>query len=354
MAEIVNNEPMGVVRSSEHIPSNSKANAGLVLGIIGSALGGLSLLGNGVMCSKYANGWNNGCGNWGSNYGNGWNGINAWNGVALGEAMYSERKECKDCLDLTREHYQGRLKSQADLATAFFDTWKRDADNSFGLYKSQRDGFDITNEKLNEAAFGLYKSQRDGFDITNEKMNEAAFGLYKSQRDGFDITNEKMNKAAFDLYKNQRDGFDIMNQKMIDSSFNLYKNQRDGFDIMNQKMIDSSFNLYKNQRDTKDEINGSIGKTNQRLTDVAFELYKNERDNKDILEHKINALQNKVDVLTAVRPYQDALINAKIDKNEILSDFKLAKRTSRMIEGRIVLPNEEISGFPGYNFSVTA
>lgn len=353
MAEIVNNEPMEVVHSSEHIPSNGKVNAGLTLGIIGTALGGLAALGSGVMCGKYSNGWNNGCG-WNNGYNNGWNNGNGWYNPAMAEAIHSERKECQDCLDLTREHYIGRLTNQAELATAFFDTWKRDVDNSFGLYKSQRDGFDITNEKINEAAFGLYKSQRDGFDITNEKMNEAAFGLYKSQRDGFDITNEKMNEAAFGLYKNQRDGFDIANQKLIDASFNLYKNQRDGFDIMNQKMIDSSFNLYKNQRDTKDEINGSIGKTNQRITDVAFQLYKNERDDKDVLEDKINKLQNKVDVLTAVRPYQDALINAKIDKNEILSDFKLAKRTSRMIEGRIVLPNEEISGFPGYNFSVMA
>lgn len=280
------------------------------------------------MCGKYANGWNNGCGGWNTCYNNG----NGWYNPAMSEVTYAERKECKDYLDLTREHYIGRLANQTELATAFFDTWKRDADNSFGLYKSQRDGFDITNEKINEAAFGLYKSQRDGFDTVNQKLIDASFGLYK----------------------NQRDGFDTANQKLIDASFNLYKNQRDGFDVMNQKMVDSSFNLYKNQRDTKDEINGSIGKTNQRITDVAFQLYKNERDDKDALEDKINKLQNKVDIITAVRPYQDALINAKIDKNELMSDFKLAKRTSRMIEGRLVLPNEVISGFPGYNFSVTA
>lgn len=246
--------------------------------------------------------------NWNNQSNCGWNNNSNYNNAAMHEALYAERKECKDYLDLTREHYQGRLINQAELASAFFDAWKRDADNSFALYKSQRDGFDITNQKLTDASFGLYKSQRDGLDAVS--------------------------------------------QKMIDASFGLYKNQRDGFDILNQKMIDSSFGLYKNQRDTKDEINMSIGKTNQRMTDIAFDLYKNERDNKDILVHKINELQNKVDVLTAVRPYQDALINAKIDKNEIISDFKLAKRTARMIEGRLVLPNEEITGFTSNNYSI--
>ena len=362
MAEIVEHGTMEVVPTNQHIPSNGKVNAALTTGILGTALGGLSLLGNGaLMCGR-------------NNHG-GWNNGQYWdNGV--NEHMYAERKECKDCLDLTRQNYEGRLKQQAELATAFFETWKRDVDNSFGLYKSQRDGDDIIMNKVNEAAFGLYKSQRDGFDINNQKLTDAAFQLYKSQRDGFDINNQKMIDASFKLYKNQRDGFDVMNQKLTDAAFGLYKgyhdaddeikskideaafglykNQRDGFDIINQKMIDSSFNLYKNQRDTKDEIKGDIGATNQKITDVAFGLYKEQRDNKDKLEHKINALENKIDVMAAVRPYQDALINAKIDKNELMSDYKLSKRTSRMIEGRLVLPNDVISGFPGYNFSVNA
>lgn len=319
MAEIIENGTMEVVPSHQHIPSNCKVNAALTTGIIGTALGGLSLLGNGAMMCNRNNQW---CGN---------PGFIGYAYPQYNDGMYVERKESNDCLELTKQNYEGRLENQAALASAFFETWKRDADNSFGLYKSQRDGDDIIINKLNEAAFGLYKSQRDGFDIANQKMIDASFNLYKGFRDGDDVLDKKINESAF----------------------GLYKNQRDGFDIVNQKLTDAAFGLYKSQRDTKDEIKGDIGATNQKITDVAFGLYKEQRDNKDKLEHKINCLENKLDVLTAVRPYQDALINARIDKNELMSDFKLAKRTSRMIEGRLVLPTDVISGSPSYNYTMT-
>jgi hypothetical protein len=42
-------------------------------------------------------------------------------------------------------------------------------------------------------------------------------------------------------------------------------------------------------------------------------LYKSQRDSDDILAKRIDEVDKKVDIMAAIRPYQDALINAKID-----------------------------------------
>lgn len=201
-----------------NVASNSKANAGLTTGIIGTSLAGLLALG-GMACLGGGFGSRNASGQSQSN-------------DMSAEDLYIERKQAQNYIDITKEYYEGRLANQRDLTNAFFESYKRDVDNSF------------------------------------------------------------------DLYKNQRDGFDILNQKITDSSFGLYKNQR---------------------------------------------------DEKDALNEKINKLQSKIDVMSAIRPYQDALINAKIDKNALVSDFNLAKRTCRMIEGQLVLPNTpEVTGYTSY------
>lgn len=110
-----------------------------------------------------------------------------------------------------------------------------------------------------------------------------------------------------------------------------------------QRDVDNSFKLYKYDRDNYDILN-------QKLTDATFNLYKNQRDEKDALSDKIAALQSKVDVMQAIRPYQDALINAKIDNNALVADYNLSRRTCRMIEGQLVLPNSpEVTGYTSYN-----
>lgn len=141
----------------------------------------------------------------------------------------------------------------------------------------------------------------------------------------------ELTNAFFDAYK--RD---------VDNSFMLYKNQRDSYDAvqkeahdnydaLKQMNIDSSFQLYKNHRDDKDAIMAAIYSSNNSVNE------------------KINKLENKVDIMAAVRPYQDALINCKIDKNALISDFNLHKRTCRMIEGQLVLPDNLISGYTSVN-----
>lgn len=82
----------------------------------------------------------------------------------------------------------------------------------------------------------------------------------------------------------------------------------------------------------------------------SFDLYKLSRDQKDELTQKIEAVDKKVDVMAAIRPYQDALLNAKIDQNALIADFNLSRRTCRMITGELVLPSTPtVTGYASYN-----
>ena len=64
---------------------------------------------------------------------------------------------------------------------------------------------------------------------------------------------------------------------------------------------------------------------------------------------KINDVEKKVDVMAAIRPYQDALINAKIDNVALVGDFNLARKTCRMITGELVLPSTPtVTGYASY------
>lgn len=122
--------------------------------------------------------------------------------------------------------------------------------------------------------------------------------LTKQYYEGQIATREDLNSKFFSLYK-----------MGVDSSFGLYKQH-----------VDDSFALYKGQRDTKDDL-------------IA----------------KINDVEKKVDVMSAIRPYQDALINAKIDNVALVGDFNLARRTCRMIQGELVLPSTPtVTGYPSY------
>lgn len=84
--------------------------------------------------------------------------------------------------------------------------------------------------------------------------------------------------------------------------------------------------------------------------DADFGLYKSTRDGFDITNARINDLETKVAVLTATRPYQDALIQSDIRRVAEHADFNLFRRTCRMITGELVLPNEPtVTGYPSYN-----
>lgn len=124
------------------------------------------------------------------------------------------------------------------------------------------------------------------------------------------------------------------------------------------------YNERKEQEDfvalTKQYYDGVIGtqaSINQKFFDLykmnvdnSFGLYKGQRDTKDELVAKINEVDKKVDMMAAVRPYQDALINSKIDNVALVGDFNLARRTCRMITGELVLPSTPtVTGYASYS-----
>lgn len=136
-------------------------------------------------------------------------------------------------------------------------------------------------------------------ELYNERKEQEDYvALTKQFYEGVIASQANLNQKFFDLYK--------MN---VDTSWGLYKNH-----------VDDSFALYKGQRDSKDEL-------------IA----------------KINEVDKKVDMMAAVRPYQDALINCKIDNVALVGDFNLARRTCRMIQGELVLPSTPtVTGYASY------
>ena len=146
--------------------------------------------------------------------------------------------------------------------------------------------------------------------------------------------NPDSNVPRGDLYNERKE-----TQDYIELTKQFYENQ-----IATQKQIDKNFfDLYKMNVDT------SFGLYKNHVDD-SFALYKGQRDQKDELMCRINDVEKKVDVMQAVRPYQDALINAKIDNVAMVGDFNLARRTCRMITGELVLPSTPtVTGYASYN-----
>ena len=136
-----------------------------------------------------------------------------------------------------------------------------------------------------------------------------------------ELYNERKEQADYvEITKQYYEGQLANQAKMNSDFFSLYK--------MN---VDSSFGLYKQH------------------VDDSFSLYKGQRDDKDELIAKINDVERKVDVMSAIRPYQDALINCKIDNVALVADFNLARRTCRMIQGELVLPSTPtVTGYPSF------
>lgn len=107
---------------------------------------------------------------------------------------------------------------------------------------------------------------------------------------------------------------------------------------------------YEGQMATNSKIDKNFFDVYKMNVDTSFALYKGQRDTKDELVAKIDKLERQVDVMSAVRPYQDALINAKIDNVAMVGDFNLARRTCRMIQGELVLPSTPtVTGYASYS-----
>ena len=117
----------------------------------------------------------------------------------------------------------------------------------------------------------------------------------------------------------------------IAEKFGLYKNQ-----------VDGDFGNYKATRDLYDI-------TIDKLNNAAFGLYKNQRDGFDVLAHRLCDLEKKVAVDDAIRPYQNALIKAEIEKAYTAGINYTDRKTCRMITGQVVLPSTPaVTGYGSY------
>ncbi len=157
---------------------NGKANAGLTLGIIGTALGAWALFGNRRSSGLLGLA---GSGMGGSNINiNGLEtGLGAANGVTSPSAFQAWEKSCEDTLALQKGLYDWALIQQSQrfadrqtLNSELFNVWKGQIDADFGLYKSTRDSFDVMTAKQNQDAFNLYKSQRDADDNIRKELSD--------------------------------------------------------------------------------------------------------------------------------------------------------------------------------------
>ena len=115
----------------------------------------------------------------------------------------------------------------------------------------------------------------------------------------------------------------------VNEKFQLWKSQ-----------VDGDFSNYKAIRDLYDN-------TNDKLNTTAFGLYKNQRDGFDVLANRISNLEKEVAVNTAIRPYQDKLIQCEIEKAFTAGINYTDRKTCRMINGIVCLPNTPtVTGFP--------
>ena len=151
--------------------SKATGNAGLTLGIIGTALGaGAWLLGgnNRSVFGSLGNGMPDNVN------------INTYGGMTASNtaptALEVMEKECADEVKLLTDMFGLKL----DTANKFYAMRETDIAEKFGLYKSQVDAINDENRRAMQAEFGLYKSQVD-----------ADFGLYKNQRDQYDALQAK-------------------------------------------------------------------------------------------------------------------------------------------------------------------
>ena len=197
--------------------SKGVAGSGLGLGIAGTALGLLALSGNG---RGLFGGW--GASNMPENVNI--NAVGAGMGTTAPTAFQAWEKSCDDAIELTNAMWNLKVGSmQAD-----YDHRNTDVAEKFSLYKSQVD-----------ADFGLYKSIRDLYDNTQDKMNTANFGLYKNQRDGFDALSARIAQLEKDVAVGAaiRPYQDRLIQCEIDKAYTASINHADRLDCKNIKGV---------------------------------------------------------------------------------------------------------------------
>lgn len=225
---------------------NGKANAGLTLGIIGTALGAWALFGN----------RNN-------------SGFLSLSGANPASGLDTANIN----INGVSPSYGGMGIANGITAPSAFQAWEKSCDNALAL----------TNTIWGLKVAGMQA------DAAHREVDVA---------------------EKFSLYKGQ-----------VDADFGLYKSTRDGFDVLNAEMNRNNISLYKSQRDAD-----------------------------DALAQRISNLEQQVAVNTAIRPYQDKLIQCEIDKAYTAGINYTDRKTCKAIYGEVMLPNTPVvSGYAGVN-----
>lgn len=106
--------------------------------------------------------------------------------------------------------------------------------------------------------------------------------------------------------------------------------------------VAEKFGLYKDNRDNIDGVNN-------RINNELFSLYKYTRDKDDAINARLAKLESEVAINTAVRPYQDKLIQCEIDKAFTAGINYVDRKTCKMITGVTVIPSTPtITGYGSY------
>lgn len=102
--------------------------------------------------------------------------------------------------------------------------------------------------------------------------------------------------------------------------------------------VAEKFGLYKDNRDNIDSVNN-------RINNELFSLYKYTRDKDDETNDKISCLAQQVAINSAIRPYQDKLIQCDIEKNFAWLKNYVDSNLCNVIRGVNVLPlTPEVTG----------
>lgn len=157
-------------KKHDEYASKATGNAGLTLGIIGTALGAGAWLLGGNNRSVF--------GSLGGNMPENVN-INTYGANSSSNqptALQVMEKECDDEVKLLTYIFGMKL----DTANKLYAMRETDIAEKFSMYKGANDAINAENRRAMQAEFGLYKSQVD-----------ADFGLYKNQRDQYDALQAK-------------------------------------------------------------------------------------------------------------------------------------------------------------------
>lgn len=193
-------------------------------------------------------------------------------------------------------------------------------------------------------ALGLLALSKNGFNLfgngnngTPENVNiNTMGGTSWNSPSAFDVWAKESNdvfnaqKALYDYaLLDQNERFNDR-QSLNAELFGVYKSQ-----------IDADFGLYKSQRDANDL-------TNARLTNEIFSLYKSTRDEDDAIRKELCDLKAQVAINSAVRPYQDKLIQCEIDKAFTAGINYTNSKTCNVLYGQVVLPSTPtVTGYAG-------